>query len=425
MLNIALVNAPALLWGAFDPDDWQDSVRTSTYDTLGVAVGKPLSLTHGQCAWVKGHATDGTLVYRPFPRARLQADRDAGRLTQLTWLSHNLSNQADISINLHTIVQGQQDAYIAQFATDAKMWGHQFILRFNHEPNGFWFAGCSEQDSQGHPANGNQLGDYVKAWSHIRSIFRSVGCTNATWLWCVNPVDTKLSASPLSPDHLANFRPPLEDFDLAGMDPYNWGDSKGGKWASYDDVTAPTRAVLRSLCPGKRLFYGEMGCHVTPGDKAAWIGDALGRMAADPMLAGFAWFEWALPPTNWLITSSPDVIAAFATGISSPSYLTGGGFPFGDDLTPLPSYALAQVPGLDAQLAAIATQLQSATDDATATQAALDKATAALAVTTTALDLAESASAVLTSAMDQYRQNAQQVTAGLDALRGLSSGISS
>src|SRR3712207_8531028 len=34
--------------------------------------------------------------------------------------------------------------------------------------------------------NGNQPGEYVKAWRHVHDIFTAVGANNATWVWCPN-----------------------------------------------------------------------------------------------------------------------------------------------------------------------------------------------------------------------------------------------
>ena len=77
------------------------------------------------------------------------------------------------------MIAGTHDAYIREFAEDARDWGHPFFLRFNWEMNGNWFPW-----SEG--VNGNQPGEYVAAWRHVHDIFTEVGATNATWVWCPN-----------------------------------------------------------------------------------------------------------------------------------------------------------------------------------------------------------------------------------------------
>lgn len=428
MTGPTLIAGNALLWGTFDPSDWQDAVHIESYAALDALMGKRQSLTHPQCSWGKARAADGSLIYRPFPRARLQADRDLGRLSMVTWLSYNLFNQADLSINLHTIVTGDHDAYITAWATAAKAWGHTFILRFDHECNGWWFNGCSEQDSKGNPANGNQLGDYVRAWTHVRAIFRAVGADNATWLWCPNPTGTPGSIQPDAPEHLLSFRPDLADFDLAGTDIYNWGTSKSATaaWRPFAQCANPMLSRLQTIAPGKRIMIGELGCHDQGGDKAAWITDALATMAADPRIVGWCWFNWQLAPTNWLLSSPPAALTAFAAAVASPTYLAAGAFPFGPDLAPLTGYALASTPDTDAQIASLSAQVQAAASEVSAVHGLLDTATTALTAAgvqaqaqQTALD---GATALVTAAHAQvgsFQDASRQVTSGLDELRAL------
>src|SRR6202021_2452613 len=85
------------------------------------------------------------------------------------------------SFTLASIIAGDYDAYITNWATAAKAWGHPFFLRFAHEMNGNWYPWAAS-------VNGNTAGEYIQAWQHVHNIFVSVGATNATWVWCVNVV---------------------------------------------------------------------------------------------------------------------------------------------------------------------------------------------------------------------------------------------
>ena len=95
--------------------------------------------------------------------------------------------------------------------------------------NGYWYP-WSEQ------RNGNQPGDYVKAWRHVVDIFRSVGATNATWVWCVN-----------TPDHittpLTELYPGDNYVDWTAIDGYNKAtDPRPGSRSTRSLVSIPGAA---------------------------------------------------------------------------------------------------------------------------------------------------------------------------------------
>ena len=92
------------------------------------------------------------------------------------------------AFQLADIYNGNHDAYITQFARSAAAWGHPFFFRFDPEMNGWWLP-WNEQ------TNGNQPGDFARAWRHVVDIFRREGATNATWVFCPNiigPLSTPL-----------------------------------------------------------------------------------------------------------------------------------------------------------------------------------------------------------------------------------------
>lgn len=428
MTGPAILSSSAVLWGAFDPSDWQGVVRTDAYTALGTLVGKQMSITHSQCSWITGQNKDGTLRYSPFPAARLQDDCDKNRHSLITWQSANLNNKSDPSTNLRSIVLGAHDAYITTWLQAAAAYRRQLIVRLDHEMNGSWFPTWSEQDGKGNPANGNQLGDYVKAWQHIVTIARQVGATNITWLWCPNVINVA-SSGPLSAAGLAEFYPGKDWVDLVGTDLYNWGGYRSQPWMTftqcltgYPNWYGDTHGALQKLAPGKPFFLAEFGCHDGPGDKGAWITDALAQIGTSyPDIIGWCWFNWAIgaPPANWPINIPPAAAVAFAGAIAAPKYLTAGGFPFGPDLTPVQPYVLAVTPDLDAQVVTLRGQITNLQGQVTADAATLASSQAAAeqaAVTAMAAQATATATqSQLQVQLDQANQQVAQVTDQLTA----------
>src|SRR5439155_22787595 len=122
---------------------------------------------------------------------------------------------------LGRIISGTHDAYIQQWATAARNWGHPFFLRIYDEMNGTWYP-WSEA------VNSNQPGQFVQAWRHIHDIFTEVGATNVSWVWCPNTeYDGSLSLNSLYPgDAFVNW---------VAIDSYNWGTNpaKPAGWKSF------------------------------------------------------------------------------------------------------------------------------------------------------------------------------------------------
>ena len=212
---------------------------------------------------------------------------------------------------LRAIYEGRYDDYIRAWAEDARTWGHPFFLRFDHEMNGWWFAWSEQLD-------GNQPGDYVKAWRHVHDIFEQVGATNVTWVWCIN-----ITGNPrLTP--ASELYPGDSYVDWVSMDGFNWGSDNGGYWQSFYDVFEHTYAELNSLAPNKPQMIAEVassekgGPIGSPASKAAWITDMFRQLPLNfPRIQAVLWFDSVGedPEHTWLITSSDQSIAAFKSAL--------------------------------------------------------------------------------------------------------------
>ena len=273
-------------------------------------VGKQMSIIHFVQAWGDCSATPCTL--RKFPAKQMEAVRQRGAIPLFGWVSFSTpqttSSQPDFQ--LRDVIAGNYDAYIRQWAQDAKAWGHPFFLDLNPEMNlGSTWPYVEER-------NDNRPGEYVKMWRHVHDIFRAEGVQNATWTWCAN-IEFPGSA-PLAPLY-----PGDEYVDWTCMDGYNWY----WGWKTPGEVFGATYDKIQGIAPDKPVLIGETASTEKGGSKAGWIRDFLGNQLPRrlPNVKGFVWYEKKdalvkADPDGWLIESSESARAAFAAGIASPYF---------------------------------------------------------------------------------------------------------
>jgi beta-mannanase len=198
---------------------------------------------------------------------------------------------------LRTIIAGNYDHYIQQWAHDARVWGHLIYLRFAHEMNGDWYPW-----SQG--VNGNTPAEYVAAWRHIVRIFREEGATNVQWIWSPNVIYD--GSTPLS-----ELYPGDNYVDWVGLDGYNGGPALSHKWLSFDLVFAPSYEALANLT-SKPMMITETASAEAGGDKAAWIRQGLleDLPVKFPRVRAVIWFN-ENKETDWRVNSSMQSLAAY------------------------------------------------------------------------------------------------------------------
>jgi len=198
---------------------------------------------------------------------------------------------------LRTIIAGNYDHYIQQWAHDARMWGHQMYLRFAHEMNGDWYPW-----SRG--VNGNTPAEYVAAWRHVVDIFREEGATNVQWIWSPNILyDGDASFTDLYPGD--NY------VDCVGLDGYNGGLALSHQWLSFDQVFSSSYARLATLT-SKPMMITETASAEAGGDKAAWIRQGLldDLPSKFPRVRAVIWFN-ENKETDWRVNSSTQSLAAY------------------------------------------------------------------------------------------------------------------
>ena len=289
--------------------------------------GKALSIVHWGQTWWSCAESCGYQSFQ-YQINQYGTVRHRGQIPLVDWASMDASQKPvtdQPAFSLASILAGDHDAYILQWAAEAMDWGHPFFLRFNWEMNGDWFP-WSEA------TNGNSSGEYVLAWRHVHDLFTQVGASNATWVWCPNaeyPDSIPLEALYPGDDYV----------DWTCIDGYNWGTNPAANpdvWKSFTELFGPTYEHLLQISPTKPMMIGETASTEFGGSKAQWITDMLAVQLPDnfPAVQAVLWFNWFHGEMDWPIESSPAAQAAFAAGLSSTYYGTSS---FANlDVSPIP-----------------------------------------------------------------------------------------
>jgi len=307
---------PSVYWGALVASaapSTANMLPSGVFNTFETHAQKKMSILHWGQPWKMNDS------YQEFYALWFDNVRNHGSIPFIDWGSWHLNagiNQPDF--RLSTIYNGNHDSYIRQWALDAKQWGHPFFLRFDWEMNGNWQFPWSEQ------LNGNQPGDYAKAWRHVHDIFTQNGVTNVTWVWCPNISGTTTRS-------MAALYPGDAYVDWTCLDGYNnypvWlhfqtiFTGSGINWIhnSYQEILA--------VAPTKPLMLGETAS-LEAGDggaaKANWISNAIVTQLPSnfPKIKAILWFNWndGNSAYTFPIESSPAATAAFASAIHSDYY---------------------------------------------------------------------------------------------------------
>jgi mannan endo-1,4-beta-mannosidase len=182
--------------------------------------------------------------------------------------------------------------------------------------NGDWQFPWSEQ------INGNQPGDYVRAWRHVHDIFTQAGASNVTWVWCPN-----ISGPTTRP--MAALYPGDSYVDWTCLDGYN----KESAWVNFNTLFTGkgvnwlynSYQEILTVAPTKPIMLGEFAS-IEAGDggakKASWITDAfLTQLPTSfPQIKAVVWFNLSYPNQDFAIESSQPSIDAFAAAIGSSQY---------------------------------------------------------------------------------------------------------
>jgi beta-mannanase len=269
--------------------------------------GKQVSIVHFWSFWGRGGQ------YQPFSPDLLETVRRHGSIPMVTWAPEDMNGGVEQpDYRLIEIIKGRHDDYIRGWAAGAKAWRHPFFLRWAHEPDGSWFP-------WGEEGNGNGRGQYVHAWRHVHDLFREMGATNVTWVWCPN---VQFPKSP-RPSY-ASLYPGDAYVDWTCLDGYNWGSNHPayGGWDSFDEVFRFSYDAMLKVAPDKPMMLGEWASTETGGSKAAWINDALSVQLPlnYPKIKAAVWYNYLRSEMDWRVESSAAASSSWRSAMSSHSW---------------------------------------------------------------------------------------------------------
>jgi hypothetical protein len=291
--------------GSEPPWDWRAVTEFENVD----AGGKPMSVLGWGSQWYSSADCGG---YCGFTTSLYGSVRSYGLIPWLSWST--TSSMGTSGFTDAQIAAGSHDSYVTQWAQAAKAWGHPFFLRFDWEMNGKWLP-------WGVGAGGNSASDYVAMWRHVHDIFKSVGATNVTWVWCPN-IDPANSLAPLT-----TLYPGDSYVDWTCLDGYN----SNTPWTSFANLFGSTyKLITGTIAPSKPMIIGEVGSTGSGRSKARWINDMFRALPTSfSQIRGLLWYDvYSSGPgglsrhSDWPIDSHRASEATFTKGINKPSFRT-------------------------------------------------------------------------------------------------------
>jgi hypothetical protein len=257
-------------WGAYNGD----SANAPT--SLESLVGKKMNLVATFSGWGDS-----------FPSQFSSTVGSQGKTLVVFW--------EQFGVSLDQIINGSQDAYITQYANQAKAYGGSVMLAPFHEMNGSWtpWCGCNP---------GNSPAKVIAAWKHMHDIFQIA--PNVKFAWNVN----SNSVPDTSANAIANYYPGAAYVDYVTVDGFNFGDP----WVSFAQIFNAPLAQLETY--NKPIYILSMAS-AEGSQKAAWINDAFNvEIPKHPKIAGWVWFN-ENKEANWLVNSDQNALAAFKAAL--------------------------------------------------------------------------------------------------------------
>lgn len=267
------------------PSPAPPAVETSGTAKWGVYVG----YSAGELAAFEqlvGQAADIRGVFvnwdDPFPSS-FSSLKSSGKTLLIYWELYG-------GVTLDSIIAGEHDAYIKEFARGAQSYGGQVILAPMHEMNGNW-------DPWGGTVGSNTPEKVVATWKRIHDTFGSV--SNVKFGWAVN----SLSVPNTPANALERYYPGDAYVDYVGVDGFNFG----SPWESFDAVFADSLTRLEKY--HKPIYIFSMASAEGP-QKDEWIRDFAQKIATKYDIAGWVWFNED-KERDWRVNSDADSLAAF------------------------------------------------------------------------------------------------------------------
>jgi hypothetical protein len=207
------------------------------------------------------------------------------------------------------IADGSYDGYLRLYADSVKDYGHQVVIGFGHEMNGWWYSW-----GYGHVAPST----FVAAWRHIWNVFRSEGADNVTWLWTIQADQPRTGP-------IASWWPGPRYVNWVGIDGYYSTPSD-----TFASVFVPTIDQVRSFT-GKPILLSEtaVGRLDNPYPNILNLFNGMARYKT----LGLVWFDknatnqitpLGIRGQDWRIEDNDLAEVAFRAGVHRLSLVSSG-----------------------------------------------------------------------------------------------------
>ena len=336
--------------------DYEDEVTLEKIEEFEHLVGKHQAIVASSSYWGE----------QSFPTANLNIIRRHGSIPLVFWSPWDRPYDEDNGpdrFSLTSIIAGDWDKYIDQWADSARAFGHPLLVSFCNEMNGSWFpwsgvfyggkihGTAADAIASGSlciggvpvlsatampltsgtavkapPYKGPFEGPEVfkQAYRHVVDRVRARGARNVLWVFhAMNfsiPQDTW--------NLIAQYYPGADYVDWLGLSVYG-EQYQEDSWTPFLPILDWPYQELCALDPTKPVMLAEWGVGEFParGSKASFIKEAFETMRTKfPRLkAAVFWNErWQNEEGNYSnlrANSSPEALEAFRKGIADPFWL--------------------------------------------------------------------------------------------------------
>jgi hypothetical protein len=220
--------------------------------------------------------------------------------------------------NLYSIVEGHFDVFFADWATQIRKVNGVVLLRILHEFNGDWYPWCIAK-------NDNDPKLLVKAYQHIRNIFKEQDVGNVRFIWCPNSI----SFPQESWNYIMDAYPGDAYVDYVALDIYNGAGKENSVWRSFRKEGIENYYTLTQQLPHKPLLVCEAASRERRGDesqtaqsKQEWIRDMSEALSTD--MSQVKLLTWFNEKESFKVNSSPASQKAFLNYVMKNPYFQSG-----------------------------------------------------------------------------------------------------
>ena len=309
--------------GAYiDFGEAEDAVALETVENFEAMVGKHQAIIASSSYWGE----------QSFPAANLRMVWRHGSLPLVFWSPWDRpyeQRKGPDRFSLRSILAGEWNRYIDDWADGARNFGHPMIVSLGDEMNGDWFpwsgvyyGGSKPVPGAAEKWEGPEL--FKRAYRYIVDRVRARGATNIQWLFQTNNFSFPMDRWNYAPAYY----PGPEYVDWLGLSVYGQ-QFTDEPWAEFWPLVDWPYHEIAQLDPRKPIMIAEWATGEFPdsGNKAKWIRNAFATMRdkLPRVKAEVYWHErWQNEDqtySNLHINSSPEALDAYRQAVADPYWI--------------------------------------------------------------------------------------------------------